>query len=91
MLSHDLYGLIHLAFNVVYLLVLARAVISWFPSPGVQYHPISLWLHRVVDPMLRPFRRMLSPYQTGGLDFSPLLLLVTIVIAQRILLALLGH
>lgn len=34
---------------------------------------------RVTDPMLRPFRRLLPPHKTAGIDWSPLLLLLVIM------------
>jgi YggT family protein len=40
-------------------------------------------LDRLLQPLYRPFRRILPP--TGGLDWSPLLLLVTIGILRIIL------
>jgi uncharacterized protein YggT (Ycf19 family) len=36
-------------------------------------------------PILRPFRRLLPPWKTGGVDFSPLLLLFVIFLIRRFL------
>lgn len=35
-------------------------------------------LSRMLAPLLRPFRRLLPPWKTGGIDWSPMLLLLTI-------------
>lgn len=43
---------------------------------------------RMTSPMLRPFRRLLPPYKTGGIDWSPLLLLLVIFILRGLLAAL---
>lgn len=59
------------------LLLLARAILSWFPigfdSP---VRPLVDFLHRVTEPVLGPVRRVLPPL--GGLDISVLLVLLVI-------------
>ncbi len=51
-------------------IVIIRALISWVsPDP---YNPIVRALVAITEPALRPFRRIISPYKTGGIDFSPL-------------------
>ncbi|MEM7275144.1 MAG: YggT family protein [Actinomycetota bacterium] len=51
------------------LVLLARAVLSWFPigydSP---VRPIADLLHRVTEPVLAPVRRLIPPI--GGFDIS---------------------
>jgi YggT family protein len=50
--------------------IVARALISWVsPDPR---NPIVRALVAVTEPALRPFRRLVNPYRTGGIDFSPL-------------------
>jgi uncharacterized protein YggT (Ycf19 family) len=39
---------------------------------------------RMTYPFLRPFRRVLPPYRTAGIDWSPLLLLLAIFIIRGI-------
>jgi len=84
----DLGGLASLAnalFSVLELLVLARVMLSWFPvSP---WNPVARWLRRIVDPILLPFRRVLPSF--SGIDFSPLLALVTLYILQQVVVTLL--
>ena len=43
------------------------------------------FLTRAAHPMLRPFRRLLPPHKTAGIDWSPLLLLLLIFFLQRFL------
>jgi YggT family protein len=77
--------LVDTAFAILELLVFARVMLSWFPiSP---WNPIARWLRRIVDPILRPFRRVLPSF--SGIDFSPLLALATIYVVQRIVVSLL--
>ena len=73
--------LVWLAFDLFFLLMLVRCVISWFrPS---HYHPIVRWVENTTDPVLTPIRRILPPWKTGGLDFSPAIaVFIAWVIAQ---------
>lgn len=54
--------------------IIARAVISWVnPDP---YNPIVTFLYRVTEPVLSRIRRVLP--DLGGLDLSPLVVLLAI-------------
>ncbi len=58
-------------------LVIAAALISWVhPDPR---NPIVQFLYRMTEPILRPFRRILPPGRTGGIDLSPVLVILLIV------------
>jgi len=57
--------------------VIIQTLLSYFMSP---YHPIRCTLDRIIEPFLRPIRRMLPPL--GGLDFSPLVLVILIQVAE---------
>jgi YggT family protein len=76
--------LIDLIVNILVLLILVWALLSWFVSP---YNPVRRFLDRIVEPMLAPIRARLPP--VSGFDLSPvvliLLLLVIDAVLQRIL------
>ena len=74
--------IIHLIALVIWVLVLARVVFSWLPAS--RYHPVVLLVHSLTEPLLRPFRSLVPPWRTGGLDLSPILLLVTVSIIERV-------
>jgi uncharacterized protein YggT (Ycf19 family) len=44
---------------------------------------------RMTYPFLRPFRRFLRRFDTAGIDWSPLLLLLVIYLLRRLLIAIL--
>lgn len=57
-------------------LVIVRAVISWVnPNP---YNPVVRFLAKVTDPVLYHVRRIL-PVSYGGIDFSPIILILLII------------
>jgi len=61
--------LVTLLFNIVFILLVIRIIISWVnPDP---YNEIVQVIYRVTDPILAPFRRL--PLQAGMMDFSPIL------------------
>jgi len=60
------------------ILVVARVVISWVNADP--YNPIVMVIRRATDPILIPFQRMVPPM--GGLDFSPVVVLLLIQFLQ---------
>lgn len=46
---------------------------------------------RMTRPFLRPFRRFLRRFDTAGIDWSPLLLMLVIWILRQLLIALAGR
>ncbi len=76
--------LINLAANILILLIIIDAVVSFFLSP---LHPFRFALDKIVNPMLDPIRRILPPL--GGFDLSPIVLIFLIDIVRNILVRLL--
>jgi YggT family protein len=68
--------------NLYWWIVIAAAVLSWltaFRVINTYSRPVALigdFLYRATEPALRPIRRILPNF--GGLDFSPLILLLVI-------------
>lgn len=65
-------------------IVIANALLSFFLSP---YHPVREALDRLIAPFLNPIRNLLP--SAGGLDFSPLILILIVDFLSRILVLLL--
>ena len=70
------FTLVNLFFKAAYLLIIIRVVLSWLPVN--RWHPLVVLITRITEPFLAPFRRMLPPWRTGGLDLSPFLLILTL-------------
>ena len=69
--------------------IIAAALISWVsPDPR---NPIVQFLHRITEPVLAPVRRMLPPWKTGGLDLSPIIVLLAIQFIERVILPLVAR
>ncbi len=61
-------------------IVVARAVLSWVnPDP---YNPIVRFIHNVTEPVLYRIRTKL-PLDFGGIDFSPIIVILVIIFLQN--------
>jgi YggT family protein len=64
--------------------IIAAALITWVsPDPR---NPVVMFLRQVTEPVLGPVRRLLPPWKTGGLDFSPLIVILAIQFVERVIL-----
>jgi len=67
--------------NAFSLAILIRVILSWVRFDP--YHPVSVLIHQVTEPVLAPIRRFLP--STGMVDFSPLVALVLVQVVQVVL------
>ena len=82
--------LINLIVNVFIILIFVRALLSWVPDLARRYRQATRLLESVTDPVIAPFRRMVPPSRTGGLDISPVLAVIALMIIRRVLFLLLA-
>jgi len=84
-----LFKVAFLLLDVLWWVVIIQVVLSWLfvlnilitNSPGVR--AFALALERILAPIYRPIRAVLPDF--GGIDFSPLVLLILIQIADILL------
>ena len=67
------------------LLIIIRAMLSFLPAID-RYHPLVRFLHTVTDPVLAPFQRIM-PGNAVGIDFSPLLAILTLQAIDHLLIS----
>jgi len=72
--------LISLVANILTTLVFIWVIASWILAP---YHPVREALDRIVEPILAPIRRLIP--QTGPMDFSPVILIILIILIEQVL------
>lgn len=63
-------------------IIVGRAVISWVNADP--HNPIVRFLYEVTEPVLSRIRRVL-PMSMGGIDFSPMILILGIMFLQSFL------
>jgi YggT family protein len=84
----DPIGIIIWILQVYFYAVLAWVILSWIPTSST--HPLgrlSIFLDRIIYPVILPLRRVIPPLRLGGgmLDLTPIVLLVGINILIGIL------
>jgi YggT family protein len=78
-----------LALNIYTWLLIISAVLSWLIAFNVlntrNQFVSTVWdmLYRITEPVLRPIRNMLP--NLGGIDISPIILLLIIFFIQRVI------
>jgi YggT family protein len=68
-------NILHIVLNLYMWIIIARALLSWVnPDP---YNPIVRFLYNVTEPVLYAIRRRV-PIFFGGIDFSPMIVILVI-------------
>ncbi len=79
--------------DVVIWMVVIQAILSWLVAFNIinvhngVVRSILMTLDRLLDPLLKPIRRVMP--DLGGIDLSPMVLVLALVLVQRLLPALL--
>ena len=61
-------------------IIIARAILSWVsPDP---YNPIVRFIHNITEPVLYQVRKRI-PVMMGGIDLSPIIVLLAILFLQH--------
>lgn len=101
--GRTIYVVFDAVLSIIYWLVLIWVILSWvmlFASQtsfrwkyrGV-YNALAVindFFTRATQPLLRPFRKILPPWKTAGIDWSPLLLLLAIFAIRYFLVLVFG-
>jgi YggT family protein len=85
---NDIVYVVYLALMIYTWVLVARALLSWFPQrPGAALYQVQGVLVAVTEPYLALFRRFLPSGRSGpiGIDWSFLVGIVVLVIAGRLL------
>lgn len=81
----SLQAVICTVLSLALLILLVRAVMSWFPlAPGGTAATIYGFLFRITEPFLAPVRSLLPPLQMGGvgLDLSFMIVFFLLIILR---------
>jgi YggT family protein len=81
--------IILIAMNLYIWLLIAAAILSWLIAFNVVntrngfVSGVAEFLYRITEPALRPIRQFLPSF--GGLDISPIILILLIMLIERII------
>jgi len=80
-------GLIWQALNLLTWVIILDVIFTWVVYLGKMssYHPIPKTLHSITSPLLDPIRKVLPAYRTGGLDLSPMILIMLLRVLQGVI------
>lgn len=91
LLGYFLGALANVIYYVLFLymwIIIIRAVLSWVsPDP---YNPIVRFINNITEPVLYQIRRRL-PVSFGGIDLSPVIVLLVIMFLQNFVVQSLLH
>lgn len=79
MLPSALLTFAELLLQILWIAILIRVLLSWFPIDP--YNPIIKVLFEITEPVLAPFRRVIP--RIGMFDLSPLAALLVIQLIQQ--------
>lgn len=71
--------LVDWAIRIITLVVIVDVILTYFMDAN---HPVRKTLDRIVEPMLAPIRRLLP--NSGPVDFSPIVLVLGLVVLNQI-------
>lgn len=80
------------AFQLFYIILLARIILSWIPIPHNQFTaPILSFVFDITEPVLKIFRGILPMIGIGGMgiDLSPILAILVLSVVRTLLVQLL--
>ncbi len=88
-MAHALIDILQMLLWVLSWIVIVQVILSWLyafnvinPSSGFMRSLVEV-MDRVTAPLYRPIRKLLPDF--GGIDFSPLVLLLAIAIVSKLL------
>lgn len=89
-MAYALYQILSILLNVLWWIIIVQAIMSWLIAFNVinthNDFVRSIWiaLDRLTEPLYRPIRRFMP--DLGGLDLSPMVVLLLIIILQQAIL-----
>ena len=84
-----LIEIVIIAINLYVYVVIAQAILSWLIAFNVintsnqLVYTIASGLYRITEPALRPLRRFIPSF--GGIDVTPVVLILVLYFLQRVL------
>ena len=60
-----------------------RVVLSWVRIPSL--YSVSVILYHLTEPVLKPVRRFVPPHKFGGIDLSPMIVILLLVFVDTFL------
>ena len=59
------------------IVIVFRVILSWIQIPSL--YPVAVIVYKLTEPLLKPIRKYVPPHKMGGLDVSPMILLIALM------------
>ncbi len=59
------------------IVIVFRVILSWIQIPSL--YPVAVIVYKLTEPLLKPIRKYVPPHKMGGLDISPMILLIALM------------
>ncbi len=90
-----LFVVLNLLFNIATGIIIAQVVVSWLIAFGIinadnqAARKLIALLYRITDPVYRPLRKIIP--SLGGIDITPIIVLIGLSLLQNLLYGLLFY
>jgi YggT family protein len=66
--------ILHIALMIYIWIIVGRVIFSWIRIPSL--YQVAVILYRLTEPVLKPVRQFVPPHKMGGLDISPMIVIL---------------
>jgi len=75
--------ILHIVLMISIWILIIRAILSWIRIPAL--YSFSVILYYITEPILKPVRRFVPPHKFGGIDISPMIVILLIIFVDSFL------
>ncbi len=75
--------IIHVVLMISIWILIIRAILSWIRIPSL--YSVSVILYYLTEPILKPVRRYIPPHRFGGIDLSPMIVILLLIFIDSFL------
>lgn len=75
--------IIHFILMLYMWIIIFRAILSWVKVPSL--YALTVVLHNLTEPVLKPFRKLVPPKTFGGIDITPIIVILLIYFVDAFL------
>ncbi len=74
---YALARILNFAVSAYTVVIVFRVILSWIQIPSL--YPVAVIVYKLTEPLLKPIRKYVPPHKMGGLDVSPMILLILLM------------
>lgn len=75
--------IVHYVLRIYIFVILIRVILSWVRIPSL--YQVTVILYYLTEPILKPIRKYVPPYRLGGLDISPMIVILLLIFIDNFL------